>query len=171
MRNRRKLTIVLATAASLLAGPAMAMCLDNSERQAITTRVLQTELMVAALTCGQQGEFNTFARKFEGELVSQGKLLRAAFQRNYGGQGEPRLNALVTRLANEASQRSISGRAEFCPRSAELFDVVLNTPPAALSSLAEQQPFSSAHGVSECSKEVASQAPAAQTSPVKAQPR
>ena len=155
MRNRPKTVVALATAVSLIAGQASAMCVNNSERQAMSMRVLQTELMVAALTCGQQGEYNTFVRKFEGELVDRGKALRAAFQRMYGGQGQPRLDGFITRLANEASQRSIASRADFCPRAAELYNVVLNTPPAGLAAVADGQPFSDAHGASECTTEVA----------------
>ncbi len=171
MRNHRTSIVALATVASLLAGPAMARCVDNSERQAMNMRVLQSELMVAALTCGQQGEFNAFARKFEGELVTHGKMLRSAFQRAYGGQGEPRLNAFVTRLANEASQRSIADRAVFCPRAAELFNVVLNTPPAALPAVAEQQSFSSTHDATECTAEVTREASSVKAPATKAKSR
>lgn len=172
MRSRHISIVALATVASMLSGTAAALCLDTSERQAMNMRALQSELMVAALTCGQQGEFNAFARKFEGELVTHGKMLRAVFQRNYGGQGEPRLNAFVTRLANEASQRSIADRAEFCPRAAELFNVVLNTPPSALPGLAERQSFSASQGTPECTSEVASDAASDVKAPAKkAKPR
>lgn len=172
MRNHRKTTVALATIASLLAGPAAAVCVDSSERQAMITRVLQTELMVAALTCGQQGEYNTFIRRFEGELVNRGKTLRAYFQRTYGGQSQPRLDGFITRLANEASQRSIANRADFCPRAAELFDVVLNTPPTNLSFVAEQQPFSATHGTAECATEVARETSSVTKAPAaKAKPR
>ena len=171
MRNRPKTMVAMATVASLMAGQASAMCVNGSERQAMTMRVLQTELMVAALSCGQQGEFNTFARKFEGELVTRGKTLREIFQKAYGKQGQSQLDAFITRLANEASQRSIAGRADFCPRAAELFNVVLNTPPAALGSLADSQPFSSAHGVSACTTEVASEVPRDTPPAAKSKPR
>lgn len=170
MPRYKKIVASLAVIASFAAGQASAMCVSSSERQAMTMRVLQTELMVAALTCGQQGEYNQFVRQFEGELVTQGKTLRSTFQRLYGGKGQPRLDGFVTRLANEASQRSIGDRAAFCPRASELFSVVLKTPPAALVSVAEQQPFSDEHGASECSTRVASdtapqKAAAAKTSP------
>jgi hypothetical protein len=148
------------------------MCVSSTERQAMSTRVLQTELMVAALTCGQQGQYNTFVRQFQGVLVDRGKTLRATFVRMYGGQGQPRLDGFITRLANEASQRSIDDRNGFCPHAAELFNVVLNTPPSGLTAVADQQPFSASHGMTECSTEVASEAPhATPPSPPKAKPR
>jgi hypothetical protein len=161
VRNFKKTIVAAVAMTTFMAGQASALCVSDNERQAMTMRVLQTELMVAALTCGQQGAYNRFINQFEGELVTRGKTLRSAFQRLYGGKGQSRLDGFVTRLANEASQRSIGDRDGFCPRASALFDVVLKTPSAGLIAVAEQQPFGDAHGATECTTRVASDASAA----------
>ncbi|MGH8613491.1 MAG: hypothetical protein ACREYF_16115 [Gammaproteobacteria bacterium] len=96
-------------------------CAQPHERTALSARVLQTELMVAALSCGNRLLYNAFVRKFRDDLVKQGHSLRLFFARHYAGRGEKDLNILITRLANEASQRSNADRAAFCSQASSLF--------------------------------------------------
>lgn len=113
-------------------------------------RVMQTELMVAALTCGYQQSYNKFVRKYEGELVSHGKKLRRFFDVAYGRQGQRKLDGFVTRLANETSQRSLNDRASYCPAVGKLFSTVMQTAQQNLWRLANELPFSNAHGIPTC---------------------
>lgn len=101
--------------------------LSPKERDAIAFRLLQTELMVAALSCGRQdyrSKYNTFVIRFRPALRSNGRTLRAIFKRTYGRHGKRRLEAYVTRLANEASVRSLE-RAGFCATAGRKLDALL----------------------------------------------
>ncbi len=78
-------------------------CASAAEKTAFDTRVLQSELMVAALSCGENARYNSFVQKFESELVANGNALRGYFARNYGKSGEDVLDRFITRIANNAA--------------------------------------------------------------------
>lgn len=114
-------------AVGLSSAPLLAeSCARPEDQMALNARVLQTELMVGALTCDNQLLYNEFVRKYRAELVRQGKSLQEMFRRRHGSSASSHLNALVTRLANEASQRSMAQRVGFCRQSALLFAEALN---------------------------------------------
>ena len=101
--------------------------LSPKEKEAIAFRYLQTELMVAALSCGRQeyrSKYNTFVLRYRPAFRRNGRTLRTIFKRNYGNGGKRRLDAYVTRLANEASVRSME-RSEFCEVAGRKLDAVL----------------------------------------------
>ena len=102
-----------------------AKCASSQDLAALEVRVLQTELMVAALTCGQQDKYNTFVKTYQSELVKQGRALRALFKRVYGSAHKKRLNGFVTKLANDSSQRSNGARQGYCMLATELFNEAL----------------------------------------------
>ena len=96
-----------------------------SEAAAINARLLQTEMMVAALACDLRPRYNKAVRSFEKELVAHGKVLRAMFRRNHGASAQRRLDIYITQLANDASARSNYDRLTYCRTAAALFDDVL----------------------------------------------
>ncbi len=98
---------------------------SDSEAAAVNARLLQTEMMVAALTCDLRPQYNTAIRTFETELVRHGQVLRKMFRRNHGAGGQRQLDKYITRLANDASARSNRDRLGFCRTAASLFDNVL----------------------------------------------
>ena len=112
--------------------------------------MLQTELMVAALTCSQKDKYNSFVKKFSKELVGQSSNMQHYFKRAHGGRATQELNALVTNLANEASQRVLQYPGNFCSDAAMLFDAVLATAPKDFVALAASRPYANAHGVQVC---------------------
>lgn len=135
------------------ATPAVAQtCADRSAREALEMRVLQSELMVAALTCNQRPSYNAFVTTFKPYLKAQGHQLRAYFTEAFGPtMGPKRLNNMVTRLANTASQNSLSqSTSAFCAQAKQRFDTVLSATPKALARLARANPTASVHGVKSC---------------------
>jgi hypothetical protein len=101
--------------------------LSPKEKEAMAFRYLQTELMVAALSCGYQeyrSKYNTFILRYRPAFQRNGRTLRAIFKRNYGNGSKRRLDDYVTRLANEASVRSME-RSEFCEVAGRKLDAVL----------------------------------------------
>lgn len=88
----------------------------------IEVRRLQTNLMVAALSCRARSDYNEFITAHRPSLQSYGKAIQAEFRRRYGRDGSKQLNRFVTRLANEASARSNADRDGFCAEAAGLFE-------------------------------------------------
>jgi hypothetical protein len=140
--------------ASLLlfsASPADALiCASSSEQSALDARVLQTEFMVAALTCDQQDHYNAFVVKFNDELTTRGQTLRHLFERSYGSAATPRLDRFITRLANEASYRSLLQGTTYCTTAALLFDHAMQYEPRELESLTSNLGSNGQHGIGTC---------------------
>jgi hypothetical protein len=128
-RGGRSLTAVLAWA---LVGPQMAMaaCPSQAERDAHQVRLLQTELMVAALSCKQgevrvyDNQYNAFVTKFRGSLQQHAAVMKEEYRRSYGAKHEAVLDRYVTQIANTASERSMHA-PNYCSTVGPLFDQVL----------------------------------------------
>ncbi|MCF8500684.1 MAG: hypothetical protein K9H11_09480 [Rhodospirillum sp.] len=99
-------------------------CDPDKGSQALNVRTLQSHLMVAGLSCGQSAQYNQFVGQYQKELVNHGQSLKAYFNRTYGGAGRRELNAYVTRMANEASRRSMVDRRAFCQESLTVFQTL-----------------------------------------------
>jgi hypothetical protein len=171
MSSRRlRLAGAAALAAALLGSQAAeAVCARAAELSGLQARVLQTELMVAALSCGEATRYNAFVNRFRGELVVESKRMQRYFSRVHGGRAGKELNAFVTELANNSSQRSLTEAASFCPQAAALLDDVLKIEPRQLGSFAAEQSFADAHGVDSCDgpREARAKAPATLLTEVK----
>ena len=121
------------------AGTASAFQPQNaSEVAAINARLLQTEMMVAALTCDLRSQYNTAVRTFETDLVRHGKVLRKMFRRDHGASAQRRLDKYITQLANDASARSNHNRATSCRTATSLFADVLASGPGGFDQMTQQ---------------------------------
>lgn len=140
---------VLATA---LPAQAAESCANREARRSLEVRVLQSELMVAALTCGERQSYNAFVTTFKPFLKSQGAELRAFFVEQFGlAAGPNRLNKMVTRLANTASQNSVNvSTQEFCAQAKARFATVLNADTQGLLQIARANPTAMDHGFRSC---------------------
>ena len=105
---------------------------------AVHARLLQTEMMVAALTCNLRPQYNTAIRTFEKDLVRHGKVLRKMFRRDHGASAQRRLDKYITRLANDASARSNHDRASYCQTATALFSDVLASGPSGFDQITKQ---------------------------------
>ncbi len=104
---------------------AYALCATPTDREAFHVRALQTDLMVAALTCDVRDDYNEFANTHKNVLVKHGRALKQTFHAIHGASaGERELNAYITALANRTSQRSISARTAYCDQADRTFDAV-----------------------------------------------
>jgi len=100
-------------------------CKPTPDQAGIGIRALQTELMVAGLKCSAE-QWNTFTAKFKATLKTDADRLQKAFAKAYGKGGSNQMNAFVTSLANEASQRSNHfSEADYCKQQDVLFTKVL----------------------------------------------
>ncbi|MGH8508769.1 MAG: hypothetical protein ACREVH_08640 [Gammaproteobacteria bacterium] len=143
-------TMVITTGLLMAVSASADPCRGSVEQSALNTRALQTELMVAALSCGNKIHYNAFVKKYQGDLVKHGRSLQSLFQRKHGAAGRKNLNTFITRLANEASHRSSVTHAAFCANSSSLFDRLLNAGSVKLEKLLESSTTSSSHEFAPC---------------------
>jgi hypothetical protein len=106
--------------------------------------------MVAALRCNERQRYAAFVERFSPELVQNGQALRSFFRTNYGTSASNKIDRMVTRLANEASHRSLSRGEVFCYDARELFQSVLDLEVGQLGLYASVRPFATSHGVPAC---------------------
>ncbi len=100
-------------------------CGPTPDQASIGLRALQTELMVAGLKCSAD-QWNSFTAKFKATIKTDADRLQHVFAKAYGKGGGNQMNAFVTQLANDASQRSNAfSEAEYCKQEAVLFTKVL----------------------------------------------
>ncbi|MEQ9489971.1 MAG: hypothetical protein RIM72_13375 [Alphaproteobacteria bacterium] len=139
-------TTAAAIALSLAASPLAAACLDSaastpeitaqsfsSVDRAHAMRILQSEMMVAGLSCGAKPAYNAFALKYKATLVRNGDRLKKHYYAEYGAaDGFKKLNTFVTRLANEASVRIAQYGHGYCEKAMARFDRLLSAPVEAL---------------------------------------
>lgn len=103
---------------ALTAQPAFAadQCLREAEKVAFGMRVLQSELMIAALQCGQQAQYNRFMQLHQPELSTAYDQIGAHFTRLFGAEGEEKRDSYITDLANAHSQDQMQQGPDFCAR-------------------------------------------------------
>ena len=151
-RSVLKASILAAVITAAAVTPSVAgadNCIRHSELEPLRVRLFQTELMVAALTCQRRTDYNQVVAKFGGELASRGRSLKVIFKRLYGANSEAALNRFVTRLANEASLRSLR-TADYCGGAEALFTKTLELKPHMLAGFAATQSFGDGHGFGVC---------------------
>jgi hypothetical protein len=152
LRSVLKASILAAVMATAVVAPTAAdtiNCLRVTEVEPLKVRLFQTELMVAALTCKRRTDYNQVIAKFGDELAARGRTLKVIFKRLYGTDAEPALNRFVTRLANEASLRSLR-TADYCNGVGALFSKTLQLQPHMLAGFVANQTFSDNHGFGVC---------------------
>lgn len=129
------------------------VCSTQSDSAVLTTRVLQAELMVAALSCGQKDVYANFVDRFSDTLIDNGASLRAYFKSHYGEKARGALNSFVTRLANQASGRSVRTQ-NYCNGAARKFAAVMKLDGDAIRAFAIRQPYANSHGFVSCDQVV-----------------
>lgn len=161
MKGQQRHVVVRFCAAVILGGllvPAVAApataastaCATAADEAALNTRVLQTELMVAALSCGEKDRYNAFVTTFRDQLSHGGQALRTMFRRVHGARGDYQMNAFVTKLANDAAQRNSQGKARYCASASSLFGEALATSPRDFDRLTAKPRLGGLHGFARC---------------------
>jgi hypothetical protein len=150
-------TVIAATLlAAVPSGFALgAECARERDQVALRTRAVQTDFMVAALTCDEKDRYNSFVKRFQPQLIRQGKNLQAYFKRSHGKQGTMELNSMLTKLANLSSTRSIADRAGFCGSARERMSEALLLKAKEFPAFIDRQPFIPVPGVTFCTTEAA----------------
>lgn len=178
MTPSRKL---LAGLAAVMLTPSIAFaqtsaCMQPAEKAAFDIRALQSQLMVVALTCGQQDDYNAFVTRHQRELATAFRNVAGHFRRTSGAQHQRNLDQYITNLANGQSQVGISRGSFFCREQGALFQqATAASTPAELSQLSVAREVPQAIATTACPERAAttqarSQQPRRQQ-PAAAQPR
>ncbi|MCE3233006.1 MAG: hypothetical protein K0R98_1263 [Rickettsiaceae bacterium] len=135
-------------AVKLTGGP---NCANKHEMEALDSRSLQTLLMVAALSCGKQKNYNEFMNQYKKEITSKTKDLEGYFKRTYKDKSKDQLNKFITALANAASKQSLSiDESRFCKSADDVFASLKPKASDNLIKVSANDQFSSLHGVRSC---------------------
>jgi hypothetical protein len=113
--------IWLGLAVAAVAGPALAACLQPQEQRAVDLRTVQSQLMVAAITCRREDDYNRFVQRFQPDLARAHNTLTAYFRRAHGAAGQRQMDAYITNLANAQSQSALRQGNQFCRNSEALW--------------------------------------------------
>jgi len=143
---------LILAASALVVGPAVAgkkkpaepPCIKGKVLSAFQMRMLQTELVVGALSCKMTPRYNDFVTAYKPDLMTAHKTLMAYFAR------ESKLEDYKSRTANEVSQRSIANIAEFCNYSTALYDKLLGPEKVKLAEFAATEPSANRHDQNAC---------------------
>lgn len=157
--------IVVTTAAAtswvlMSATPTLAAdCITKAEETAIQTRIVQTELMVAALTCNEATRYNAFVKTYRPQLMESHSSIAEYFKRTRTQGAESALNTFMTDLANEASFRSAQDKKKFCADASEIFGDTLKSGGITLSSYVRRVDAAKDHGMKNCQREAKAPTP------------
>ena len=111
-----------------------------TDQTVLHVRRLQTQLMVGALSCGQQrmqSNYNSFVSKFDRALKANGVALKSYFTRQFGARGTSEMDSFLTKLSNELSLVSMR-HGDFCQRTDGLFESVLALGPSDIEAFADR---------------------------------
>jgi hypothetical protein len=126
------------------------VCSYPHEQTALNSRVLQSELMVAALACGDKARYNQFVTRFQDELVPLGHNLIDFFKRNYGTKAQATLDSFVTSLANQSAMHSATSGQAFCEAMSDELSAALALTPADYGQLVASRKLAAGHGIQPC---------------------
>lgn len=124
----RSIIIAAALVASVSVSGIAQACLNvaaPAHTLALSVRTLQSDLMVAALSCNDRDRYNAFAVKFRPELQKQGSALNKYFKKMHGANATREINEYVTDLANYASIRHAESKKNFCGGADSAFTALL----------------------------------------------
>ena len=158
--------------ACVFGGAALAQpsCINGTEEGTLQFRLIQTELMVAALSCrgaGYDQRYASFVNRYSSALNVNGRQLQSYFRKYYGGSATSTMDRYVTAIANDASQRSMT-QANFCLDVAKLFDRVMVTEHKDVPAMLAAQPIKSQHQPQMCAGQTI---PASVVGPAPAAPK
>lgn len=131
--------------------PFSSSCASREDIKAFDLRALNSSLMVAALSCNQQAEYNQLLKKYNNLFSESGNNIKTYFRKQYGSGSEKELNRFITHLANNASQGSMAGDPEkYCDETRKVFATLISLRQDKFAEFADQKAYSAMHGIKSC---------------------
>lgn len=109
---------------------AAAECARSIERPAFDVEELKSQLMVTAIACKANSDYNAFINRYRSDIVDNEKLINTYFSRNFGRHGQKEHDEYITSLANVQSQQSMKQGTGFCGERMSMFQEVMALPSA-----------------------------------------
>ncbi len=127
------------------------ICANRNEMSTFDVRAAQSYLMISALSCGLQKDYNNFVKRFSSQLVDNNNNLKKYFDKNYHKHSDSQLNKFITNLANESSKQSLKVTLkQFCKESNNVFKQALATKPSKIKEFVTNPLFTNLHKIKQC---------------------
>lgn len=115
-----------------------AWCLTPFEGEAFHLRLLQSFLMLNALICGRDENYNQFVRRHRIILAQSHQVIHLHFHRHDGENARQALDAFITNIAAWHSRAATEIGQDYCPGTAAVWAQVRSADDApALAAIAE----------------------------------
>ncbi|MDI2090530.1 hypothetical protein [Commensalibacter oyaizuii] len=101
-----------------------ATCRVSPAHEAFNVESLKSELMVTALSCQGQDQYNAFVKQFGSIINAQESKLKSHFRSTYGGRAQKAQDDYITQLANVQSSQGLKAGTIFCLQRMSMFDEV-----------------------------------------------
>ena len=106
---------VLLAVGSALPAVAAPPCMQEAEKAAFEVRALQSQMMVVALVCGRQDDYDTLVRRHQSGFLSAYQGITSHFRRLHGARaGDAERDRYITELAQVQAQEQVRHGAAFC---------------------------------------------------------
>ncbi len=132
MRRTTRFRLALAGLAAIIAGPAVAQCVQPAEKLGFDVRLVQSTLQVAALQCrgapayaNLEDQYRAFVQRFQGEFTNSSRGLQNYFRRTAGANHTRALDSYITNLAQAQAAEGSAHGSLYCPNIAPLFRAAL----------------------------------------------
>lgn len=126
-------------------------CMRPAEHEAFTLAGLKSQLMVTAISCQAEEQYNSFIARFRPSLLSEEKSLSSYFRRVAGRGARKAQDDYITSLANAQSQDGLQQGTQFCDKHLPMLTSVLALKDGKeLASYAAGQPLVLAIDVVDC---------------------
>jgi hypothetical protein len=155
LRSKLKVACVAACVSLVMVSSAAQakLCASPTLEPALHARMLQTELMVAALYCGSSSQYNAFVQRYGAQLVVSGSLIKEAFEQEHGKGYKRPWDTWLTKLANNASLRSMESIAAYCGETNLIFETLNGPGVDDVREYAGLRPFADKHGLKSCPRD------------------
>jgi hypothetical protein len=149
----KRLCLSAFAAASLAHAAIAGTCLHPEDSTAFAVVSLKSALMVGALSCGHQEQYDIFMTRFQPYILAEQRLVDHYFGRTGGLYAQIQEDAFVTQLANTQSQQSLDLGANFCADNEQVFTQILAlATPDDLKTFVQTYPQPSPEGMVECDR-------------------
>jgi len=101
------------------------ICGRPAEKAAFAIAALKTQLVVAAISCNQQDQYNAVIKRFRPPIVASEKTLAGFFSRAYGRQAQSQQDDYSTTEINQISQVGLRKGTGLCVAVVPMFDEVM----------------------------------------------
>lgn len=108
----------------LLSSPVFAAtenCTHSPTHEAFNIQGLKSELMVTALSCNAQEQYNTFISQFRPILSTEESKLKSYFRSTYKARAQREQDDYITQLANVQSSQGLKSGSIFCLQRMDMF--------------------------------------------------